>query len=510
MTATSTATTQSRAETAGQTPPALLDRVWRVLTRPWLLLALAGLALLLTLIASFVPQLPGQFETDPVSASRWFLTTANEYGALGGTLRDLGLFDFSHSLTLRLLLAGLGLLLLLHTAELLRRAWALQGISAAVAAAPAVIAAPVEVGSGLVVARRRWAAELPADQVAAALTEKLTGKSAGNLAGNLADDLIQPFPRLRTTTHPVAERSIPGPDGPVPLSESGGEPAEIRLLGVTNLWAAWLRAAGGAGLVLALAGLWVVVNLGWSVDLPLLTPGAEFRYAPESLALAYTVPSGRPPAQLQVNVADAVLLVSSDAAEQSARLGAVTVRARPVSPGLLVITNQDALAPAGQGQLVRRVGLLFPTPGAEETITLPGQESALRLVRLPGAAGEVDPTFLVELFDASSLVSGEPVQRLELQGNEASSIFLDGGQLQIAFVPMPGLSVSVRAMPGQWILWPALILAVVGGVGFLRCPRFVLAQIAPWPIDRTVLIVQSDDPDALNLTINHQPSTINR
>ncbi len=446
----------------------LLDRVWTFLLRPWLLLALAGLALILVVTAAVLPQLPGQFVTDPVSASRWFLTTANDYGSVGGTLRDLGLFDLTHSLTLRFLLAGLGLLLLLHTGELVGRAWAMHRLSAAVAEAGATAGEPVALNMGSMVQRQRVAVDrLPVD-----LTEAV------------GEQMATQFPAVQTTTHLLEG------DG----NREGG--VESRLLGVEHGWAAWLRAAGGVGLMLGLAAMWLAVNLGWAVDLPLLTPGATFRYAPHVFSLAYTVPNRRPPAQLQIGVGEAQTTLSPVGPNRTARLGTVSVSAESVSPGLFIVTNRAALAPAGQGQLLDQVGLLFPSPGAEETVTLPEQESALRLVRLPGPPGGPDgsPTFLVELFDSRSAVSGEPAQRLEIQSSEASSLFLDGGQLQVTFVPMPGLAVSVASLPGLWLLWPALILILVGGVGFLRRPRFVLAQIAPWPTERSVIIVQSDDP----------------
>ena len=461
------------AKTEAENGPDLLARIWLFLTRPWLLFAVGGLALLFSVSAAFLPQLPGQLATDPVGASRWFLTTANEYGAMGNTIRDLGLFDYLHSLPLRFLLTGLGLLLLLHIGDLAERAWGMRRLAAAVTQTDAEVGRPLTLPMMAQRHRRRLSVD----------------RSPAILATETAQWLSAPFPHQTRTTHGLA--------GEAPAGQ------EERILATVNEWAAWLRLAGGAGLLLALGGLWLVVNVGWSVHLPVLAPGDSFRYASQKLTLTYDVPSGRPPAEFRVQFEEAQGTLSGitpATADQGLRLGTVQVDTRSAVPGLLISSNRAALAPAGQSQLAEQVGLLFPSPGSEETVTLPEQEYALRLVRLPAPAqGPIpaQPTFQVELFDSSSLVSGAPVQRLELRGSEGSSIFLDRGQLQIAFVPMPGLTVSVRSMPGLWLLWPALALILVGSVGFLRRPGFLLAQIAPWPADRSVLILQSDDPDAV-------------
>ncbi len=456
------------AKTEAENGPDLLARIWLFLTRPWLLFAVGGLALLFSVSAAFLPQLPGQLATDPVGASRWFLTTANEY-TLGNTFRDLGLFDYLHSLPLRFLLTGLGLLLLLHIGDLAEQAWGMRRLAAA------VVETDAEVG-------RELALPIMAQGSGRRLSVE---RSPAILAAETAQWLATAYPQQTQTTHTLA--------GETPAGQ------EQRLFATANGWAVWLRLAGGVGLLMALGGLWLMVNVGWSVHLPTLAPGESFRYASQELTLTYAVPQGRPPAEFRVQFGEAESIlagITPATADRGLRLGTVQVETQPAVPGLLISSNRAALAPAGQSQLAEQVGLLFPSPGSEETLTLPEQEYALRLVRLPGPT-PAQPAFQVELFDSSSLVSGAPVQRLELRGSEGSSIFLDRGELQIAFVPMPGLTVSVRSMPGLWLLWPALALILVGSVGFLRRPSFLLAQIAPWPTDRSVLILQSDDPDAV-------------
>ena len=464
------------AQTETEKGPDLLVRIWLFLIRPWLLLVVGGLALLFSASAALLPQLPGQFATDPVGASRWFLTTANDFGPLGNTFRDLGLFDFLHSLPLRFLLTGLGLLLLIHIGELASQAWGMRRLPTLIAQADAAVGRPLALPLGTRLERRRLA----------------VARSPGILSTEAAQWLADRYPQQSRTAHALA--ADPASDGE---GETPGE--EQRMLATVNGWAVWLRLAAGLGLFVALGGLWLMVNVGWSVHLPVLAPGESFRYVSQKLTLTYDVPQGRPPAEFRVQVGDAQATltdITSDAADRALGLGTVRVETWSASPGLLISSNRPALAPAGQSQLAQQVGLLFPSPGSEETLTLPDQEYALRLVRLPGPSPD-QPAFQVELFDSSSLVSGAPVQRLELRGSDPSSLFLDRGQLQVVFVPMPGLAVTVRSMPGLWLLWPALILILAGSVGFLRRPSFLVAQIAPWPRDRSVLILQSDDPDAV-------------
>jgi hypothetical protein len=62
----------------------------------------------------------------------------------------------------------------------------------------------------------------------------------------------------------------------------------------------------------------------------------------------------------------------------------------------------------------------------------------------------------------------------------------------LAFVPLPSLAIQVRRMPALWLLVPALVLIVAGAFGFWPRPGFVLAQIGPWPVERSVITVQSD------------------
>jgi len=47
-------------------------------------------------------------------------------------------------------------------------------------------------------------------------------------------------------------------------------------------------------------------------------------------------------------------------------------------------------------------------------------------------------------------------------------------------------------MPGLWLAWPAFVLALIGAIGFWRQPRYLMIQVAPWPVDRSVVVVQGN------------------
>jgi hypothetical protein len=97
---------------------------------------------------------------------------------------------------------------------------------------------------------------------------------------------------------------------------------------------------------------------------------------------------------------------------------------------------------------------------------------------------------------------GGAVTRTEIGQDEIRTIELIRGEragsqanLRIRF--LPGLHVRVRYLPGDWLLWGGLVLALAGAVGYLRRPFFALVQLAPWPGERSVLVVQSSSPEPL-------------
>lgn len=69
--------------------------IWEFLRQPLLLVVVGVGMLFFVLVGLSLPQLPGQCADDPRGATRWLLTTRNEYGALGALLNGLGLFNLN-------------------------------------------------------------------------------------------------------------------------------------------------------------------------------------------------------------------------------------------------------------------------------------------------------------------------------------------------------------------------------------------------------------------------------
>ena len=69
----------------------------------------------------------------------------------------------------------------------------------------------------------------------------------------------------------------------------------------------------------------------------------------------------------------------------------------------------------------------------------------------------------------------------------------------LAFVPLATLEARVSHVPAPWLFWLALALTLVGLVGYRRRPGFALVQVGPWPSQRAVVNVQTDDAQALTV-----------
>ena len=70
-------------------------------------------------------------------------------------------------------------------------------------------------------------------------------------------------------------------------------------------------------------------------------------------------------------------------------------------------------------------------------------------------------------------------------------------------MPLPGMEVAIRHMPARWLLWVALALAAAGFIGILLPPSVLLAQIAPWPIDRTVVTLYASESEDMEAVAAH-------
>lgn len=459
---------------------ALGRSLWQGILSPWLLLGLAVLLVLLTLAAFLLPQLPGQLHNEAGATDRWLGVTAAGYGAVGVLLRNLGLFDIVHSLLYQTVLAVTTFVLLLQVAQLVIVAYHLRRVPGALNLAGTANGEPLPVAAATLLLRwRRAYADAPL-----AVTKELE---------RLLEARLRHVERRTVRVAPAAAaRPVDGET----LAEAGSEGVtlEERLLALRGLRAVLLQPLLPLGMLAALALIWLNSAFGWEFTPPTLAPGESASDAVHNVRFEYVMSEPRPNLigpVLRATVGEA-LAVLPLAEEMRASLAGVELRAQPGHPALLVRTPDGAplLARPGQVTPVASIGLSFPSPGSEETLLLPQQAAGLRVVRLEtGAAGPAEDEFLVEVYQSESET---PVERYTVAASTILTIPVGEGELALAVVPMPGLAIQVRQAPGLWLLWPALALLVAGALGFWRRPGFVLAQIGPWPVERTIITVQSD------------------
>ncbi|MCL4834798.1 MAG: hypothetical protein KJZ86_20325 [Caldilineaceae bacterium] len=442
--------------------------LWESLRRPLLLVGVAGFLLLLVIVGLALPQLPGQFADDPAGATRWLLTTRNEYGGLGTLLNGLGLFDLIHSPLIRGGLAVLGLLLLIHLGEQVADIQRSRQLPGLLAAAKGATGEPLPIpGSGQVF-RSRSGLDASFAQMAGAISRRLGDRFDAN-----------PSVLVRRAQ----------------VSEGGGE---MRWLVQGHAWAYYVRPLLLAGILLALAVLWGGVNFGWEVNPPPLAPGGEFRFPQRELHLRYTVLDANEGqknglAALQVELGDASQLLALGRTH-TARLNNTTIRMESKVPGILVESDSEVnfLLP-GQVGAINRIGFVFPAAGSEESVLIPDADMGLRLVRLAE-----EGRFLIETIAGE----GGAVTRSEISQDESRQVYLvrgerAGQQITIELRLLPAVTVRVRYLPGDGLLWASLALVLTGIVGYVRRPYFALVQLGPWPEERSVLVVQSSSPEPL-------------
>jgi hypothetical protein len=461
------------------------DVLWRGLRRSWLVVACAVAFLVLFLAAVLLPQLPGLLSGDATASTRWLAGASADYGVLGELLRALGFFNVLHSLLLQLLLAVVTLILLVYTGDAIALVLRYRRL-------PGLLQQPIsEQGEpldlppgGRTLYRRRFAAPQPPDEVVGAIRQRLSRR-------------YEQVESAEVRTRSVADLA----EG---ASEAG--PPEQRLLAMRNRRWVPMRLLLLVGLLLALVTIWLVVVAGWELSTPVLAPGAEFRLSNHAITLQYSVTHTtagvEPQLNIQVSPASAVFPVAA-----TGSIDGVNVRVRPSLPSLYVTTTggEPALARAGQTETNAGLGLTFPSPGSEESIILPNEAIGLRVVRLgEEAAGAAGAGFLLEVYRGES---SQPARRMTIGAERVERVALNEGGLALEIVQLPGVVVDFRHTPGLWLLWPALALVLAGALSFWYRPAFLLIQVAPWPVQRSVVVAQSDDPAALAPVLIHLVAT---
>jgi hypothetical protein len=447
-----------------------VDLCYQGLKRRWVLLITALVTGGLLGGAFWLPQLPGQLRNDPTASTRWLVGVSSSYGTLGGLLRMSGMFDALHSPLLQLSLAILALILTVYLSDCLATVWRFHRLPTLLRARVRPSAAPIETMLPLAVYRRRQAAPAPPTQ----------------LQEQLQHYLRKRFAQIQTTQLESAADAADEVELGLAETESG---PEWRLLATRNLRWLYLQSLGLLGALLALSAVWWLVLAGWSVTPPLLAPGDLYRYAEQNLELHYVAPTTDSTPRLRAKLATREV---QRPVEQptSIWLGVVQLGVRPGPPALLVRTSQGEadLERAGQSKVAALLGLVFPSVGNEESIVLRKQAVGLRIVRTARTtpAGDLSD-FLVELYRGKD---AKPEQ-IKMKNQQRQTIPIDK-QVTLELMWLPSLAVTASYLPGRWLLWVAPLLCLIGGVGFVRRPAYLLIQLSPWPERRSVVVTQSN------------------
>lgn len=533
----------------------LVQRIWETLNGIRFLSAVGGALFLLYLFTLFLPQMPGQLEDDPAGAQRWILQMSESYGPLGNGFRALGLFTVISSPILQLLIILLALIILTRLGDYLANAWRLYQMPQQLHAKVSSVGTPIPVPAVQPVYRLRHA-------ITADITE-LTQKIRNDLqkrfvvverstvevpTGDLS--IGETDAQALHADSGKAEDATGSDLSPDPKSTADSV-VESRLLALGNSYFAFLRPILFFGLLLALITIWIIVLWGWTLNPDPLPPGTEYQSAAQRLVLRYeltdaqsavassaaattageTNSTSASPIAIDdgaVNASESVTevveavtdshsqpMLVATVGENSYRApmnsairlnwGQTVIVSRAGPPALYLRTtsNEPQLSRLGQSQTMPSMGLLFPSPGSEESIVV-AQALGLRIIRVPVQDGaqnnaQDEEQFLAEVYDANNVL----IERVPIQNSLSTELTLedpiDEQPITVEFIALPAMELEVAHRPAIWLLWPALLFFLIGVVGYARQSSFVLLQLAPWPIDRTVVIVQSDEEVEITL-----------
>ncbi len=466
--------------------------LWRALLHPTLLISFAAIVLLFVLSALLLPQLPDQLHNEPAASTRWMMTAAADYGVIGPLLRGLGLFDVFHSALLRMSLAGLTLILTAHFVDALSAA----------------------------IDYRRYQRDFSSD---ASLGEDISNTTYRHalfrrrLSVSETPDAVRTQVKelLNSTFHRV--RELHGERQPAAMADDVDEKAapsptvhESQLLADRHGASFYLRPILPLGLLCATAALWLFLIVGWKLHTPTIAPGDSYRVPARGLVVSYEAPSG---AQDDAGSANVVIQLDSQTVTwtlpsgSDTRIGASTIAVNPSTPGLLIRTTngEEALLAPGDVNAAASAGLALPSPGSEESLLIPDSALGLRILRRSD-----DPaTFIVEFYSGDDLL---PQQRIEIDSPTTAVAGSGADSLQLELTPLPGVEITVQHMPGIWLLWIALVLALTGAYGFIRPPASIMTQFESWPVDRSLLTVvatRRDDLEAvfqMNANLTEKPT----
>ena len=477
----------------------LVAVLWRWLNSPWLLLICAGVALFMVVIAAFLPQVPGQLAEESAAATRWLLSTSNDYGPAGNVLRAVGLFNVLDSPAFRLLLVTIALCAVVQFASIGGKILGIRKLPRLLNASADTPGEPLLIPPYMTLFRRRF----------------MSLKTPEHLVGDVATLLRNTYVVSHSSqgSHTVST-SQNGHLFPAPADTALGEGSdqteiddERRILAVRHRLAYYLRPLLFAGLLLSLAVVWLLASFGWQIETPVLAPGDSFRLPSRGLEVHHLLPAElHPPenaghSQIEITMGTHQISLTVPSSV-SGRLDQATVTVTRDAPAVLVSTadGSAALARPGESLSAPSVGLVFPSPGSEETVLLPQAAAGVRIVRQSG-----DPlTFVVEIYWSYDV---QPIKRIQIQENSSHRLAVSDTGVMIDITPLPGLTANIRYLPGSRWIWLSLILTLLGLLGFYFKPEFLLVQLTPWLSGRTALIIQGDRRAAVDeLTVKTDAS----
>ncbi|MCS6827966.1 MAG: hypothetical protein NZ553_15240 [Caldilinea sp.] len=456
-----------------------LDGLWRTFVEPRSLAVVGSLLMLFALFGVLLPQMPGQLRSEALAADRWLTATAEGYGAFGGVLRRLGAFDVLHSPWF------LGLLWIAFFLSLMQIAHLVWGAFLFLR----VLKTFEDVGGSC------------GEAVRVVLPERIfRWRGTASTSAPLVVEACKA--QMQHWAERVERRTVHAPISALQAEAFAScgvtlprEVQEERALGVRGRLESALRPLLPAGMALALAVVGWRSLTGSSFLPAALLPGERASDAVLGVTVEYRLLFPKPgvvgPA-LQVSKGETLRLLPL--APGSVELDGVVVDVRPGAPALLVRTLDDAplLARPGQSFGANEVGLGFLHPGSEQALVMPRYGVGMRIIRQDG--GMSDDAFLVEVFQGEDET---PMQRFTIAESEVVAIKTTEQPILLAFVPIAMFQVHAYTAPPLWLLFPALLLMLVGAYGFRRSAAFVLVQAGPWPIDRSIVVLQSNRPALL-------------
>jgi hypothetical protein len=459
-----------------------VDALWRAIVDTRIIVVLGALLLAQTLASIVLPQMPGQLQNEPLAASRWLTAMADEFGAVGALLSALGLFDVLHSPVFLITLWAAIFVLLVHVADSVQFAMRFrrlpelldQAIASGGEALPVVMSQRVW----------RWRGAVPRSSLAVIAAIEASVKAWAT----------------RVERRVVRASAPPQRNAEADEAADGSSTIlEERLLGLRGWSESLVRPLLPIGMILALVVVVWYAGAGHSFAPPPLLPGERASDTTLGLAVEYVLTYPEP------GVVGPVLRVTQDELQRSLPLEAgsivldgATVNARPGAPALLVHTldNTALLARPGQTTPAASITLGFPNPGSEQVLVLPEHAIGMRMIRQDdGAPSARDDAFVVEVFQGDG---EEATQRFVVNGSQVKPIETANGAIPIGFVPLAMFQVHAYTTPGIWLIAPAALLVLAGIFGFRRKPAFLLVQAGPWPVERSVVILQGDQPAAVD------------